>query len=101
MIDALLDQMLRTSLWGVLDLCLLKKKFEIIDLVIELREEEYFKPYGFTVTLIDGGNFVQKIPFFENNDEFIKENNLYFLGEKSYPSYLAFMNKSVERHKSL
>jgi len=87
------DIMLRTSLWGVLDILTFKRRYEIIAAVNEIAESQEFKDDGFSLRLIDGDNFVQKIPFFNDNEEFISKNKLTLSGRPNYPTYLLFMQK--------
>ena len=99
-INSLKDKMLKTSLWGVFNITYLARRYEIIDIVEELIKFKYFKKYGFTIKLLDSNCFVQKIPYFEGNDEFIKKNDLYFTDIKSYPKYLLHMYKEQERYNN-
>lgn len=94
----IIHRMLRTSLWGVLDICLLDIKYEVAEEATKLIDSEYFKPYGFDLKIIDDWNFIQKIPYFKDNDLFIEEHNLYFNEKPSYVAYLAHMNKQREEY---
>ena len=59
---------------------------------------DVLKRYGFSIKLIDNNNFVQKIPDFEDNQEFIDKHELKFLGKNSYPDYLLYMKKEMEKY---
>jgi len=101
-IDSLTKKMLRTSLWGVLDITFMKRRYEIAIIADELADQEYFKEHGFTIRLIDDFNFIQKIPYFKDNKEFIEKHNLYFLGKESYQEYLLHMYKErIKNEKSI
>ena len=86
--------MLRTPLWGVLDILMREDRYLIIEVVEYIERKQLFKKYGFTLRLIDGMNFVQKIPFFYKNEEFIEKYNLYLYDRKlpSYQKYLELMH---------
>ena len=90
--------MLGTSLWGVLDISLLHQRYEIIETVEIIQKDKIFKKYGFDIRLIDGMNFVQKIPWFNGNDEFIKENSLYLFDRPNYQTYIVYMNLNRLKH---
>ena len=95
----LTNKMLGTSLWGVLDITSSKVRYKIIEVVERLNEKKEFRRKGFSLKLIDGMNFIQKIPYFEDNEDFIKEHNLYFNGKPSYIDYLIYMKNEAKKHK--
>ena len=82
-------------LWGVLDISFLQRKYELLEAVLILRYENYFKEYGFKIGIIDEGNFIQKQPYFYDNEEFIKKNNLYFNDKPCYYTYLKYMRDNI------
>ena len=97
--NALEKKMLRTPLWGVLDITLMERRYDIIDVVNGFVKRESFKDLGFNLRLIDYGNFVQKIPFFIENEDFINKHKLFINEEPSYQAYLAHMSKEVINYK--
>ena len=98
--NSLTEKMLGTSLWGVLDITFNSRRYVIIDIVNQLIENNYFKGLGFSVRIIDGMNFIQKIPYFDGNEEFIKEHELYLFDDRpSYQAYLKYMHDDQKRNK--
>lgn len=92
LIRNLRDIMLKTSLWGVFDISLKEQRYEIIEAIEIIQKEEIFKKYGFNVEIIDGMNFVRKLPWFDDNKEFIKKHSLYLNDNPNYPTYLKYMH---------
>lgn len=88
---AIKSKMLALPLWGVLDISQMERRYEIIEVIETMMFNDQFKEDGFKVSLIDGNNFVQKVPYF--HDDFIMENDLTFNNKPSYTAYLAHMHK--------
>lgn len=95
--DAIQDKMFRASLWGVLDISMMERRYEIIDIVKVLILNESFKKDGFRLRLIDHNNFIQKVPYFYGNNEFIDKYDLYFNDKPHYQSYLLHMKDNIKK----
>lgn len=95
---ALRQRLLRIPLWGVLDISQMERKYEIQEVIYDLMDIKYFKPDGFMIGLLDGNNFVQKLPYFDNNEEFIKKHDLVYLDQASYVTYMAKMYELREKY---
>jgi len=98
-VKSLKNVLLGTSLWGVLDITQMKRRYLIIETVRELAANDYFKDMGFNVRLLDENNFVQKIPYFNGNTEFIEKHDLTFNGENCYMAYLEYMYHNKIKHE--
>jgi hypothetical protein len=98
LIQSLTSKISGISLWGVLDITFMKRRYEINIVAEELIRNEYFKEFGFNIKIIDNMCFIQKIPWFNDNPEFIKKHNLHFLNKPSYHEYLLHMVKEKDKH---
>jgi hypothetical protein len=98
LIQSLTSRLSGISLWGVLDITFMKRRYEINIVAEELIRSEYFKEYGFNIRVIDDMCFVQKTPWFKDNPEFIEKHNLYFIDKPSYHEYLLHMVKEKNKH---
>lgn len=94
--DSLRRRLLRTPLWGVLDISQMERRYNIISVIEAFIFNDQFKADGFKLTLLDSNNFIQKLPYF--HDELIEEHNLKFNGKPSYTTYLAYMFDQKEKN---
>ena len=92
--------MLGLPLWGVLDISQMERKYEIQEVIDIMMFNDQFKDDGFKVMLIDHNNFIQKLPYFSDNNEFLDKHNLYFNNTCSYPAYLKYMHDLVKQYNN-
>lgn len=89
---AIYDRMLDMGLWNSIDISMAKKRYELIEVSQKMILEDVFKEKGFKIEIIDGMNFIQKVPYFIGNKEFIDKHKLYFNDKPCYNSYLKYMS---------
>lgn len=87
------DELLRVSLWGTLYISKHMDPIALKEAVALINKNKIFAKYGFNVELIDGEDFIQKVPYFWDNEKFIEENNLTLGNRPNYKIYLDFMDR--------
>lgn len=86
------DKLIDLPLWCAIDISFMKLRYEIIHVCEQIIIEDAFKELGFQIKIIDDMNFIQKLPYFYGNLEFVKKHSLYFNDKPCYTSYLRFMS---------
>jgi len=93
------DELLRVPLWGTLYISMDLDRPAIIDAVALIRKHKPFRKYGFNVELIDGMDFVQKIPDFWDNEKLIENHDLKLFNRANYQRYLSFMHNEMLKYQ--